>query len=382
MNLIKYNKRKIFIISALIILVATIVTIISVISINLHNKEIKSEDVNNKSDIKIDFNENKDKNEIINNKESKDDNTSTKSEENKDSKDKNDNFNSSKPNNKEDKPTTSNNDNTNKPSGESSNNNSNNTNNGVNPETEEKPDIKPEIPPVEKDKNNTKRNSMENTYGIKILYGDEIEGYKPKGISPIKLIDSNEIENYLNRLNIELAKYPAGFFKDFNKKGMPLTIYLIKSANGAFSGFTDYQFMNDIKLTLATNFNFEYTIHHELMHYIDCYLDIVMYPNNPYTEYESLNPSGFVYGNATSSQIYNMASNFKGAYFISSYAATHVKEDRAEVFQYMTARAYKPRGCFEPNEIIRKKAEIISKQIKAYFPSVNDVAHWDRFIVS
>lgn len=257
------------------------------------------------------------------------------------------------------------------------NNNINGTNKS---EIETNPEVKTEEPSTEEDKNDINRKVIETTYNIKILYGDEIDNYSPKGITPVRLIDSNEIENYLNRLNIELAKYPKGFFNDFNKKGMPLTIYLVKSANGVFSGFTDYQFMNDIKLTLATDYNFEYTLHHELMHYIDCYLDIVMYPNNPYSDYEVLNPSGFIYGNATSTQIYNMASNQKGAYFVSSYASTHVKEDRAEVFKYMMARAYKPIGCFEPNEIIRKKAEIISNQIKTYFPSVIDISHWDRFI--
>lgn len=258
--------------------------------------------------------------------------------------------------------------------------NSNNTNNDSENELEKNQEDEVETPPVEEDKNNNKRKIIENTFGIKILYGNEIGNYKPKGITPTKLTDSKEIEKYLNKLNTELAKYPENFFKDFNKKGMPLTIYLIKSSNGSFSGFTDYQFMNDIKLTLTTDYDFEYTIHHEMMHYIDCYLDIVMYPNNPYDEYELLNPSEFVYGYASTNQIYNMASNQRGAYFISSYAATHVKEDRAEVFKYMTARAYKPIGCFEENEVIRKKAELISRQIKDYFPSVTESSHWDRFI--
>lgn len=85
-------------------------------------------------------------------------------------------------------------------------------------------------------------------------------------------------------------------------------------------------------------------------------------------------------GSAKEEYIYNMASRPRGTYFVTSYSTTHVKEDRAEIFQYMTARAYAPIGCFEPNEVIRKKAEIISKQIKEYFPSVTGTTHWDRFI--
>lgn len=283
-----------------------------------------------------------------------------------------------------DKPNNENNNNSNNNSNNSNNNNTNVDNNdnsndvNVDKPTQNDPTIDP--PVIKEDKNDIKRKEIEKRFGIKILYGDEIGSYKPKRVNPVKLTDENEITSFLSRLNTELAKYPNGFFNDFNKKGMPLTIYLIKSANGVFSGFTDYEFMNNIKMTLATDFNFEYTLHHEMMHYIDCYLNIVMYPNTPYTEYEKLNPVGFSYGNAKENEIYNMANNTRGAYFISKYGSTYVNEDRAEVFKYMMARAYAPVGCFEAGETLNKKAKVISNQIKTYFPSVNGAANWDRFI--
>ena len=318
------------------------------------------------------------------------DNTNTNSQNNQDSKKENSNTNKSSNSQSSSSKVTNNiktsNSNQSKPSNTASNSNTNsnkptNSNTTSNSNTNSNTSSnKPVEPPKNEDKNNSKRKSIEKAYGVKILYGNEIGSYKPKGITPTKLTNDNDIENYLNRLNTELAKYPKNFFQDFNKKGMPLTIYLIKSANGAFSGFTDYQFMNDIKLTLTTDFEFEYTFHHEIMHYIDCYLNIVMYPKTPYEEFEALNPKEFQYGKASSSQIYNMANNPRGAYFISKYGASNVAEDRAEIFKYMTARAYAPIGCFEKEEIIRKKAIIISKQIKTYFPSVTTDAHWDRFI--
>lgn len=355
MKNIKNNKKKLIIISIILFLFAISTTIVITTKGDLGKddatKANSKENANNK-------NPNDSLGKVINDDEKKDKNIDINNEEKKDDNDKANETNDPK----------------------SDNNVSDNNSNVDRSEIVDKPEANSTTPSVIEDKNNIKRRTMESTYGIKILYGDEIGNYNPKGITPIKLTNSSEIDNYLNRLNTELAKYPQGFFNDFNKKGMPLTIYLIKSVNGAFSGFTDYQFMNNIKLTLTADYNFEYTVHHELMHYIDCYLDIVMYPNNPYTEYEALNPSGFVYGGANSSQIYNMASNQRGAYFISSYGATHVREDRAEVFKYMIARAYKPIGCFEPNEIIRRKAEVISRQIKIHFPSVVGTAHWDRFI--
>lgn len=261
-----------------------------------------------------------------------------------------------------------------------SNNNISNTEKNENTNNNNNSSNTPDIPVIKEDKNDTLRKKIENSYGIKILYGDEIGSYRPKRITPVKLTDESTITNYLNRVNTELAKYPKGFFNDFNKKNMSLTIYLIKSANGAFSGFTDYEFMTNIKMTLATDFNFEYTLHHEMMHYIDCYLNIVMYPKNPYDEYEKLNPAGFSYGHAQTNEIYNMGNNPRGAYFVSQYGSTHVTEDRAEVFKYMMARAYAPIGCFEAGETINKKAKVISNQIKTYFPSVKSTAHWDRFI--
>ena len=397
MKKLKSNKKKLIILSIIIILfigsIATFACIKNDLFKNKNNetteKNQENNDINN--DLESDKIEDEEKEENTNPSEEY-------SEGNKDNKVDKEESNSTKPNNKEEKP--SNNTTTNKPNtnnnntNNSSNNNNTSTNkpnntpenkpnndtnnneNKNNPETEEKP----VTPPVVEDKNNTKRKNMESTYGIKILYGDEIGDYHPRGITPTRLTSESDIDKYLTRLNSELTKYPKGFFNDFKKAGMPLTIYLVKSVNGAFAGFTDYQFMSNIKLTLVTNYNFEYTIHHELMHYIDCYLDIKMYPNEPYSEYEALNPSGFVYGSAKEEYIYNMASRPRGTYFVTSYSTTHVKEDRAEVFQYMTARAYAPIGCFEPNEVIRKKAEIISKQIKEYFPSVTGAAHWDRFI--
>lgn len=251
------------------------------------------------------------------------------------------------------------------------------------PEGEEKEETptqpQPEVP-KEEDKNDTLRKNIQKTYGVKIKYGDEIGDYHPKGVTPVKLTDETEIATYLTKINGELGKYPKGFFEDFNKKGMPLTIYFIKSANGSFAGFTDYQFMNDIKLTMTTSYEFEYTLHHELMHYIDCYLNITMYPKTPYEDYEKLNPEGFTYGNATSNQIYHMVSNKKNAYFISNYGATMVQEDRAEVFKYIMTRAYVPQGMFTDNPVLLQKARLISNQIKTYFPSVSGIAHWDRFI--
>lgn len=380
------NSKKKILLICLIIFVTILLSAILILENNSSKKTSKKHPLENKTNNEISNEQNntiqdKRDEEIEDTKDNKKDKEESKNDNStitKPSKNNNSNKNNMKPssNNNNNKPNS--NSSSNKPNSNSNNNKPSSNTNSNKPTTDSKPEEKPIPEPV--DKNDKKRKTIEKAYSIKIFYGDEIGNYKPKGITPTKLTNESEIEDHLNRLNTELAKYPKGFFNDFNKKGMPLTIYLIKNANGSFSGFTDYQFMNDIKLTLATNYDFEYTLHHEIMHYIDCYLNIVMYPKTPYDEYETFNPTGFKYGSATSTQIYNMASNQRGAYFVSQYGATNVAEDRAEVFKFMMARAYAPIGCFEKDEIIRKKAEIISKQIKTYFPSVTGSTHWDRFI--
>lgn len=234
-------------------------------------------------------------------------------------------------------------------------------------------------PQEETDELDILRKKIENTYGIKIKYGKEIGSYKPKRLTPTILSDKEKIKKELNLINNELKKYPSGFFREFS--GMPLTIYLVSSVPGnAFSGFTDREFMNDIKITLTENYFFEYTLNHELMHYIDAYLEIKMYPDNPYDEYMALNPQDFNYG--TINKAYNYGNNgvIRGAFFIDDYAQSSVREDRAELFKNMITRLYKPAGMFDNGEVLQKKALIIDKQIRQYFKSVNGSAYWDKIV--
>ncbi len=236
-----------------------------------------------------------------------------------------------------------------------------------------------EKPKEENDEVDTLRKKIENTYGITIKYGNELDSYRPKRLTPTILTDKEKIKKELNLINNELKKYPTGFFRDFS--GMPLTIYLVSSVPGnVFSGFTDREFMNDIKITLTENYFFEYTLNHELMHYIDAYLEIKMYPANPYDEYMALNPLDFNYGTVNKNYNYGNNGVIKGAYFIDDYAQSSVREDRAELFKNMITRLYKPAGMFDDEEVLQKKALIIDKQIRQYFKSANGTTYWDKII--
>lgn len=238
----------------------------------------------------------------------------------------------------------------------------------------------PEVVTPPADVNNDFRKSLESKYGIKIAYGNELAGYKPKNKSTTPLTDVVQIRTQLNTLDSALAKYPAGFFAE--PTDTKLTFYFIKSVeDNAFAGLTDHEFGDDVKITLAVNSGFSaYTIHHEIMHWIDFIMSVNAYPTDIYASYQLLNPSDFTYGQINSSLSY-----FKNApipYFMTDYAQTNVLEDRAETFSMMIGRSYALHGMFDQGSVLREKAKIISTQISQYFKTapVGGNYTWNQFI--
>ncbi|MDD6808035.1 MAG: hypothetical protein PUD72_06290 [Oscillospiraceae bacterium] len=228
------------------------------------------------------------------------------------------------------------------------------------------------------------RKQLENTYGVKIYYGNELTGYKPMGVNCTRLTNPDEIKESLKGLELALKAYPSGFFKDFKNFNMPLSFFLVDNAGGSFAGFTDSEFLTNIKVTLIKGTFLTQTANHELMHCIDKYIELKMYPNVPYTEYKTLNPAGFSYvqdgGNSSAYTQYcypNATTTSGELYFVSTYSLTAVREDRAEIFKYMMRSSYIPTGVMNANAVTTKKADIIHKQIKQYFPSAsNGISSW------
>ena len=239
------------------------------------------------------------------------------------------------------------------------------------PTTPTKPTTTPSEPEVvtpPADVNNDFRKSLESKYGIKIAYGNELAGYKPKNKSTTPLTDVVQIRTQLNTLDSALAKYPAGFFAEPTET--KLTFYFIKSVeDNAFAGLT------------AVNSGFSaYTIHHEIMHWIDFIMSVKAYPTDIYASYQLLNPSDFTYG-----QINSNLSYYKNApipYFMTDYAQTNVLEDRAETFSMMIGRSYALHGMFDQGSVLREKAKIISTQISQYFKTAPAGGNytWNQFI--
>ncbi len=224
--------------------------------------------------------------------------------------------------------------------------------------------------------NNNLRNSIQNKYGITVRYGAETNGYTVGGLSSVMLSDANRINEVLNSLNYNLSLYPSGFFQETKQGNYSLTIYLLKRySQDNVTGITDSTTKN-VVISLATDYSFIESLHHEIYHYIEKYM---FYRGANYTTWNSLNPSGFNYGNTNTSISYI---NTKDPYasFVNIYAQTDEYEDRASTFEYMMAPS--EAGCLVTGTTIWKKAKYMCEQIDAVFQSVSPsvTEYWERYI--
>ena len=267
---------------------------------------------------------------------------------------------------------------------ENSNTGTNNTNSGTqntntntNTKTPTQPSQTPQAPtPSIEEVNNNLRKSIETSYGITVRYGVETNGYTVAGLSTVRLTDSNRINQLLNELNNNLSLYPSGFFDETKQAGYTLTIYLIKQySQQNVTGITDSTTPN-ILISLATDYSFTESLHHEIYHYIEKY----MYAKGAnYTTWNTLNPIGFNYGETNNSYSYVSTGNINAS-FVNTYAQTDQYEDRASTFEYMMDDT--EAGCLQTGTPIWKKAKYISEQIDAVFQTVspNVLEYWERYV--
>ena len=288
------------------------------------------------------------------------------------------------------------NDTTNNSSNNSTSNNTTNNNKPIKPIKPTKPsndnnsnkdneDDKEEVvptPPTQEQLNNEYRNTIYNTYGVKVAYGEEMGNYLVGNYTPVKMTNPDDINEYLKKIDNELKKYPTGFFKEIRDYGMNVTIYLVKDIpNSGIAGLTNSQFYSNVVISIKESLLFEKTLNHEIMHYIDAYLNSKMYPNTVETEWNMLNPTGFVYGVFDTNYDYFPTQN-NNAYFFSNYSQTNYKEDRATLFEDIMTRAYN-RPCYTNGYPLYSKIKLLAEQIDAGFNTVNNdtIEYWEKFIV-
>lgn len=224
------------------------------------------------------------------------------------------------------------------------------------------------------------RKNIKSKYGVNVGYKDELDGnYVNAYANPTKQYDDAKINNALNHIETALKKYPSGFFFEVNKKWKPLTIYLVERINGSAAGLTDNRNPNTVIILINTEgLLFESTLHHEIMHYIDCYLANIIGASALENSMKDYNPSGFVYGNQTNEYVYYYSNP---AYFLSAYSKSNYKEDRAVLFADMMFRSLK-KDYYSAGSPINEKAKLISRQLETYFDCVSSSVkeNWERFI--
>lgn len=380
-------KKKKIIISIIIIILIIIIGIIIVNNNpkdNNYNNIPKKDIVDKIEDINKEPSQNKDENKNEEIDDSQDKQDSQESQDYQDTEENNQNSNSSsqtnKPNSNQQEynknETTNKTESTTKPATKPDNSNNNESNKE---ENETIPDI-PEENSQEKI-NNEYRNQIQEKYNVTIKYGKEFT-YKPNGKTPNYLTDEQTTYNILKGLDTSLSQYPSGFFKEMKQADMPVTFYLIESiSDNSFAGLTDKNLFYDIKITITNATFLTRTIHHEIMHYIEAYLEIKLYPNNGFTDWTKYNGDDFTYGNFDTSKVYGLNNKYN-ANFVNNYAQTNRAEDIASTFEDMMSRSYKPVGLYDLSSPVYNKATIINRLLVENYECVkeNTTYQWNRFL--
>lgn len=228
--------------------------------------------------------------------------------------------------------------------------------------------------------NDNLRKNIKSKYGVNIGYKDESDvNYINSYSNFTKQYDDEKIHTALNNVNVALAKYPNSFFFEINKKWKSLTIYLVDQLTGNVAGLTDNSNPNNVVILINTeSLLFESTLHHEIMHYIDCYLASIIGASALENSMKEYNPPGFTYGNQTTEYVYYYSNP---AYFLSAYSKSDYKEDRAVLFSDMMFRTLK-KDYYSAGNPINEKAKLISRQLEKYFDCVSSSTkeNWERFI--
>lgn len=299
-------------------------------------------------------------------------------------KSKNDNNNNKSNNNsKEKNVNVTENNNENKKNSIQTNNDSNNkTQNSVN-QSQSNNQITTEK--TQEQKNNDFRNNLKNKYNVTVGYKDEIDGkYINSYANPTKLYDDEVIRYNLLKIENALNKYPNSFFSEIKNNWKPVSIYLVDNINGYAAGLVDNNNNNTIIILIvathsSTSSILENTIHHEMMHVIDCYFTSKGIYSSYLLEQSMMqfNPEDFSYGTQSNRYVYLLDNPY---YFISKYAKSNYKEDRAEIFANLMFRSNQP-DCFKFENPVKEKAKIITKQINQNFNSaISGNNRWDRFV--
>lgn len=220
-----------------------------------------------------------------------------------------------------------------------------------------------------------------NKYGFKISYGEGTYGYY--GGACTVLYDHQKANTALNELYPILSHFPSGFFRQFQGVNGYRVILFESIPNGA-SGVATYEIGNDNQMYLNTTNKYllDRTFYHETFHLMERYMMIKNNWVSPFDSFwDNLNPSGFTYGDSSNNNFTaydTIGTQPEDISFISAYAKTNPREDRAELFADLMFRYYK-KNYMAAGYGINEKAKALALEIRKYF-SGSTGAYWEKYI--
>lgn len=220
--------------------------------------------------------------------------------------------------------------------------------------------------------------SLNELYGINVLYGEDTINYANKVDATVET-DLNIVNNNVKVLFHTLEKYPRGMFDGFKNKEYKMDVILLDSFSNNNLALASKNNLKEIKLYVSNTDKFERAVHHELFHVFEYY----MADKNKYVfeQWKNLNPSIFKYQSDVlkldNNYVYLKDSNTDNWYFVTKYAKTSEKEDRAETFAELMMLQKKPE-YLESNTNIKKKADNIMSEMSKYLNVKN--IYCDKFM--
>lgn len=231
----------------------------------------------------------------------------------------------------------------------------------------------------------TQADAIEQTYGIKILMGQQVSAacnYPGYGIKMNE--DAAQIQAALTTLEQALAKYPAGFLSQLRNSADEGGLWFCLSGQISGSldpvGFTRQNRQRcDVVLDITAS-GLEKTIHHEIWHAIEMRVSSDWFNT---TQWAACNPDGFKYyekydrGYQDLTKWTYTSGDGTNVHFVDSYSRINGREDRARIMEYVMA-ADDPELMAAP--AIRAKLQIMADVIRQCFDTTGwSNVYWERF---
>ncbi|MEG0522174.1 MAG: hypothetical protein RR922_07165 [Clostridia bacterium] len=223
-------------------------------------------------------------------------------------------------------------------------------------------------------------------YNIDVYYGNTAAG-AGSVVNGDELYDQENIFDNLTTVKNCLSKYPDNFFKEFKtgKNNYSISIYLIEKFNNDNIALATRNSNNDFKIYLSNREDLNRVFHHELFHIIEYYLQLEYNTAKLFENWNSYNPVGYEYPNSTKNIDKEFVHDEKytkdNVFFVTRYAKTSAKEDRAEVFADLMFRENKL-YYYSKGYSVRKKADLLASVLEDKFISVRDdvVERWEMLL--